>query len=141
MSTERSQSRGRPSYVSTGRGGAGNMTPESSLPRELRSEPSGRELSPVSRPGDITHIGRGGRGNIRSPSRDNDTVNRQIVKDAALAHDYDAAREGVQSTGRGGYGNMVSPARPSDEASLTDQVRGRPQEIRSLGLVSENAGN
>ncbi|KAF8327270.1 uncharacterized protein EI90DRAFT_3068497 [Cantharellus anzutake] len=111
-----------------------------SVSRERQSSPSGRELSPVSHSGSVTHIGRGGRGNVHSPSPADEAINRQIVEDAALAHEHDVAREGVQFTGRGGYGNRRTIS-PAPELPLTDKVRGRPQVIRFLGSVSENVAH
>jgi hypothetical protein len=73
----RSQSRGREEYGSSGRGGVGNIRPQSREPiargrgqgPDDFSPSRGRELrTSVDEP--IIHVGRGGAGNIRSPSRD-----------------------------------------------------------------------
>ncbi|KAJ8456959.1 hypothetical protein ONZ45_g12478 [Pleurotus djamor] len=106
--TDRSVSRGREVYTSTGRGGLGNIRHASQSRDRAEPEPvlnRGREpaISPAFQPTYST--GRGGAGNIRSPSRDplpaavNDPREAEILKQRS-------EEEGVHSTGRGGLGNI-----------------------------------
>ncbi|PPR07451.1 hypothetical protein CVT26_013482 [Gymnopilus dilepis] len=117
---ERSQSRGREPFHSTGRGGLGNIR-QSSVSRDARSNPSGvgpddfsiargREPVPHQHQNQVYSTGRGGAGNLRSPSRDPATRAEHAEADAAeqeVIREYVAAHEGaVHSSGRGGLGNM-----------------------------------
>ncbi|KAG8899186.1 hypothetical protein FRC01_010628, partial [Tulasnella sp. 417] len=69
----RSVSRGR-EFASAGRGGAGNMVRSESQTRAQVTrvddgDERGRDVAPRDEDR-ITHAGRGGQGNVRSPSRD-----------------------------------------------------------------------
>lgn len=81
----------------------------------------GRELSPLGQAGAdrVTHSGRGGAGNIRSPSRHRDQAaeNREEHLQAALVADS-RGRQTHMSTGRGGVGNI------SDSRSRSRSARG-----------------
>ncbi|KAG9073852.1 hypothetical protein FS749_014633 [Ceratobasidium sp. UAMH 11750] len=104
---DRSRSRGR-EFLSTGRGGAGNMVRSDSLSRGredgVAGEERGREVLSASR---VTHSGRGGAGNIRSPSRDPEGDIRELTREREIIENHRKSEEGqIHSTGRGGFGNM-----------------------------------
>ncbi|KAG6887259.1 hypothetical protein C0992_013097 [Termitomyces sp. T32_za158] len=115
---DRSLSRGREVYQSSGRGGAGNIR-RASISRDARpgdgpddfSVTRGRE--PVSGIRSIFSTGRGGAGNIRSPSRDpgSDVVEVDPgLSDAEVIRAHLAASLDVpHSSGRGGAGNIFPP--------------------------------
>jgi len=118
--TERSTSRGRQPFVSTGRGGVGNIR-QPSLSGDARPESGpdnysltrGRE--PFCSPMQIFSTGRGGAGNIRSPSRDDRKVPNS-EKD--VIEEYKRSQEGAPvSSGRGGVGN-ISRSRTRDSATI-----------------------
>jgi len=130
---ERSQSRGRDTNIqSVGRGGAGNFKRSESVSRdrvtrEEDGDERGRELSPGHAANTVTHSGRGGAGNVRSPSRD------LRAEAAAVAHDrgvLQAAKERdehiVRSSGRGGAGNIIGTTPPL----ATSRSRSRSREPR-----------
>lgn len=123
---ERSASRGR-DLASTGRGGAGNFVRGDSTSRPRVAEDTqvrGREVNNTDK---ITHAGRGGAGNIRSPSRDNDADRSAMKRDAEIIHRHNLdSEQAVYSTGRGGSGNIHSPVR--DAASRS---RSRDQRVSS----------
>ncbi|KJA14266.1 hypothetical protein HYPSUDRAFT_49329 [Hypholoma sublateritium FD-334 SS-4] len=111
---ERSTSRGRDAFQSTGRGGIGNIR-QASLSRDARpdsgpddfSATRGREPHPARAPAAVFSTGRGGAGNLRSPSRDpapaaGDAAEQDVIRE------YTAAHEGAPvSSGRGGIGNIT----------------------------------
>ncbi|KAF9463265.1 hypothetical protein BDZ94DRAFT_1282617 [Collybia nuda] len=116
MSADRSQSRGREAFHSSGRGGIGNIR-QASASRDARpggpddfSTSRGREPVPAS----TFSTGRGGAGNIRSPSRD---INNPLSPDSAkgeqdIIRDHVAANQDApHSTGRGGVGNITNRSR------------------------------
>lgn len=111
---DRSQSRGRDAFQSTGRGGLGNIR-QASLSRDARPESGpddfsttrGREPVPGAHR-DVYSTGRGGVGNLRSPSRDvsrppavPDVAEQEVVENYVATH-----QDAVHSTGRGGAGNF-----------------------------------
>jgi len=119
MSTpDRSVSRGRDVYQSSGRGGAGNIR-QASASRDARQVDAsdelflsrGREPVPSKMNGRNFSTGRGGAGNIRSPSRDvtvlspsqtlTEESEAEIIRNHAVA-----IQEVPQYTGRGGLGNI-----------------------------------
>ncbi|KAJ3779049.1 hypothetical protein FB446DRAFT_712006 [Lentinula raphanica] len=126
---ERSRSRGR-DMTSSGRGGLGNIhhavdpTIHESGPDDY-STTRGRE--PAVDPDRVISTGRGGAGNIRSPSRDvGSHPHHQVHPDPRQEEliRAEAHREGaVHSTGRGGLGNM---SRSRSRGPQT--VRGHDQE-------------
>ncbi|CAE6426883.1 unnamed protein product [Rhizoctonia solani] len=122
---DRSRSRGR-EFQSTGRGGAGNFVRSDSVSRvreDSIGQERGREVLPASK---VTHSGRGGAGNIRSPSRDPEADMRALSRDREIIEDHRKAEEGqVHSTGRGGYGNMDRSRSRSREPSKTVHSSGR----------------
>jgi len=135
--TYRSVSRGRETLTSVGRGGAGNFQRSESVSRErvvhgFPGEERGREL-PLDHPLRLTHSGRGGAGNIRSPSRDPSKIEREIEQDLNVVHEHNGSPS-LRSTGRGGAGNMrtlsMSPSRPSGASGASgedvNEWRGRP---------------
>jgi len=119
----RSQSRGR-EFESSGRGGAGNIRPQSREPLahglgpEDYSASRGRELRSTSKE-PITHSGRGGAGNIRSPSRDPEGERKDYEADSKLVKDYDSHQH-THSSGRGGVGN-IDRSRSPDARHKTQQ--------------------
>ncbi|THV08320.1 hypothetical protein K435DRAFT_847197 [Dendrothele bispora CBS 962.96] len=104
----RSASRGRETLTSSGRGGAGNFVRRSSI--DARPEGGSDDFSPTRgreqtvHPDKIWTTGRGGAGNISSPSRDPapaagpDEREREVIRQGAQRETF--------STGRGGAGNM-----------------------------------
>ncbi|KAG2356652.1 hypothetical protein BDR07DRAFT_1363970 [Suillus spraguei] len=119
----RSVSRGRDSFHSSGRGGAGNIQ-RSSVSSDTRPFDSpddfdstrGRE--PLVHPDRVFSVGRGGAGNLRSPSRevrgDHHPQTVTILDEhAAVQADYEqqakkhhAESNPIHSSGRGGLGNI-----------------------------------
>lgn len=122
---DRSRSRGR-EFQSTGRGGAGNFVRSESVSRtreEGVGQERGREILPANR---ITHSGRGGAGNIRSPSRNPEADISELSREREIIEDHRRSEEGqVHSTGRGGYGNMDRSRSRSREPSKTLHSSGR----------------
>ncbi|RSH92313.1 hypothetical protein EHS25_008728 [Saitozyma podzolica] len=111
--------RGRKPIVSTGRGGAGNLIRSPSRgvdPEVTAGVERGREFTPRDTSGDrVTHSGRGGAGNIRSPSRNRADIIAE-EKEAHLQDRLVAEARGRQadqpfSTGRGGVGNIRDKSR------------------------------
>lgn len=106
--TERSISRGREGFTSTGRGGIGNIRPTSQS-RDARPETGPDDFSPIrgrelADPSQVFSTGRGGAGNLRSPSRDPAVVD---FAEQELIKQYSASTENaLYSTGRGGIGNI-----------------------------------
>lgn len=122
---DRSRSRGR-EFQSTGRGGAGNFVRSESVSRTREDgvgQERGREILPASK---VTHSGRGGAGNIRSPSRDPEADIRALSHEREIIEDHRRTEEGqVHSTGRGGYGNMDRSRSRSREPSKAVHSSGR----------------
>ncbi|KIJ63878.1 hypothetical protein HYDPIDRAFT_112855 [Hydnomerulius pinastri MD-312] len=126
-SENRSLSRGREAFHSSGRGGIGNIrrSSQSRDPRPIDgpddfSPTRGRE--PAVNPERVFSVGRGGAGNIRSPSRDvgrdQPQTNSIISENALVEAEYEAKirREHAEastarSSGRGGAGNITSGSR------------------------------
>ncbi|KAI6127845.1 hypothetical protein EDD16DRAFT_1855618 [Pisolithus croceorrhizus] len=135
-SENRSLSRGRDTFQSSGRGGAGNIR-RSSQSREPGpfdgpddfSHTRGRE--PAVHPDRVYSVGRGGAGNIRSPSRDPGSV-RPVHPDVITESEYEqrilrdhAAAEVVHSSGRGGAGNITRSRSRSRGPGLALHSTGR----------------
>ncbi|KAF8879516.1 hypothetical protein CPB84DRAFT_1687917 [Gymnopilus junonius] len=128
---ERSQSRGREPFHSTGRGGIGNIR-LSSASRDTRPSTGPDDFSITRGREPIPHqhqqlnqafsTGRGGAGNLRSPSRDPHAPTTTAIAEADAAEqevirEYVAAHEGtVHSSGRGGLGN-ITRSRSRDPAA------------------------
>jgi len=121
VSEDRSVSRGRDVYQSSGRGGAGNIR-QASASREPRPQDGPDDFStsrgrePVSAFSKMFSTGRGGAGNIRSPSRDvqdanstNGTVDPAIAEEEVIRVHVVAAQDIPYSSGRGGAGNIGQP--------------------------------
>ncbi|KAF8837991.1 hypothetical protein BDN67DRAFT_1024804 [Paxillus ammoniavirescens] len=114
--SERSLSRGRDAFQSTGRGGIGNIR-RSSLSRDARPADGPDDFSPTRGREPVVHadriysVGRGGAGNIRSPSRDalshpiSEEAIAEVVHEAEVIREYDELNT-VRSSGRGGAGNI-----------------------------------
>ncbi|CAD6900959.1 unnamed protein product [Tilletia controversa] len=126
--------RGREPIIATGRGGAGNMVRSPSRGRGPVTDtlPPASAIKAAQNPavGNLVHSGRGGAGNVRSPSRD--PLERQRVLKAEQAEhklqaDY-AKTEATHytATGRGGAGN-IQHANPAD----APRGRGEPSETGS----------
>jgi hypothetical protein len=111
--SERSLSRGREAFQSSGRGGIGNIR-QASLSRDARPGTGPDDFSPTRgrephvHPGEPFYsTGRGGAGNIRSPSRDPSKPDPTEAADERVVHEHIVADETVpHSTGRGGLGNI-----------------------------------
>lgn len=141
-SDNRSLSRGRDVFQSSGRGGAGNIR-RTSLSREPRpfdgpddiSQTRGRE--PAVHPDRVYSVGRGGAGNMRSPSRDparfpHDPSVPSVHEDLVAESPYEqrilrehAAAEEVHHTGRGGVGNITRSRSRSRGPVVTLHSTGR----------------
>ncbi|KAH8832569.1 hypothetical protein DL96DRAFT_664571 [Flagelloscypha sp. PMI_526] len=126
---DRSVSRGRDNYTSSGRGGLGNIRPASQSRDRPTDGPDdfsstrGRELPPASTTNKIISTGRGGLGNLRSPSRDaaapiNDQEELRILRE----HSQEK-RDAPISTGRGGAGN-INRSRSRETAHATNVGQG-----------------
>jgi len=137
VSNERSNSRGR-ELASTGRGGAGNIVRDStSVDRTLNGDERGRNVEP--KVDSITHAGRGGQGNVRSPSRDPIKEADERAYEQEIIRKSREAREGAATYGRGGGGN-VSRSRSRDPATIITQDRSRSREP-GYGSGRGGAGN
>ncbi|KAK0558743.1 hypothetical protein OC844_004910 [Tilletia horrida] len=129
--------RGRESIITTtGRGGAGNMIRSPSRGRPQGELPPASAIAAAHNPavGNLVHAGRGGAGNVRSPSRD--PLERQRVREAEqqeqkLQADY-AKNEAshYHATGRGGAGNIQS----------TDAPRGRDASVDAAASTTTAGG-
>lgn len=119
---DRSRSRGR-EFQSTGRGGAGNFVRSESVSRsreETEGQERGREVLPANR---TTHSGRGGAGNIRSPSRDPEADLRALSREREIIEEHRKQEEGHPfSTGRGGAGNIDRSRSRSREPARFEPV-------------------
>ncbi|KAF8171680.1 hypothetical protein BJ912DRAFT_1082102 [Pholiota molesta] len=126
---ERSLSRGREAFQSTGRGGIGNIR-QASVSRDARPDTGpddfsvtrGREA--LASPNQVYSTGRGGAGNLHSPSRDasrvrpaQDKVEQEVIREYAAAHE-----NAPFSSGRGGIGN-INRSRSRDPALSTTTSR------------------
>ncbi|KAF8072327.1 hypothetical protein FPV67DRAFT_1560909 [Lyophyllum atratum] len=137
-SPDRSQSRGRDVYQSSGRGGAGNIR-QTSASRDARPSDGpddfsivrGREPLPASLKQTFS-TGRGGAGNIRSPSRDPTTPNIAEEDTEFIRAHIAAAHDGPHSSGRGGAGN-ISRSRSRGPALYTQTPPTSGTPIRSTG--------
>ncbi|PFH47882.1 hypothetical protein AMATHDRAFT_111368, partial [Amanita thiersii Skay4041] len=144
---ERSLSRGREGYQSSGRGGLGNIR-RASASRDARPETIPEDISvsrgrePRIEPTKIYSTGRGGAGNIRSPSRDMPNSPKS-PKSPILVCPDEREREIIRthmahSAGRGGIGNITnakpgSRSRSRDHSMTASQSRTSHQQQRSLG--------
>ncbi|EPQ31750.1 uncharacterized protein PFL1_01082 [Pseudozyma flocculosa PF-1] len=104
--------RGRDPFIATGRGGAGNIIRSPSRSRDRGANEIPAATAAHAQAPHITHSGRGGAGNVRSPSRD--PLDRKRAEEAQareekLQEDYRQQEKKVpHSTGRGGAGNIAS---------------------------------
>lgn len=161
--TERSISRGRDAFRSSGRGGAGNIhltSQDSARPTDGPDDFSptrGREPT-VHHDKPLYSTGRGGAGNIRSPSREPrataDPREQEALKNEAeknLVHSTgrgglgnmsrsrsrgpsgSSAPSYVHSTGRGGVGNFFDGEAPSIETVMEEDFRLKPGVVHSTG--------
>ncbi|KAH9044902.1 hypothetical protein EDB83DRAFT_1559189 [Lactarius deliciosus] len=118
-------------YKPSGRGGAGNAREASDYSQRASifdgpedfSSTKGRELRSSSHPEKIISTGRGGSGNVHSPSRDvigahssellSTTEAEQAKYERLLIRKHEAARAAkMHSVGRGGVGNIALPSPP-----------------------------
>ncbi|KAE8255956.1 hypothetical protein A4X13_0g2857 [Tilletia indica] len=134
--------RGREPIIATGRGGAGNMVRSPSRGRpQTESLPPPAAIKAAHNPavGNLVHSGRGGAGNVRSPSRD--PTERQRVLEAEKAEhklqaDYAKTEAShYTATGRGGAGN-IQPAGVGEERG-----RGESQDRSSSAGAGGAVGN
>ncbi|GLB42549.1 putative protein of unknown function (DUF3602) [Lyophyllum shimeji] len=120
---DRSRSRGREVYQSSGRGGAGNIR-QASVSREARPQRGPEDVSisrgrePLPAMTQSFSTGRGGAGNIRSPSRDQfdgmvysapqAPIERTMtIAEEEFIREHVAASQDIPfSSGRGGAGNI-----------------------------------
>jgi len=144
--------RGRQGVVSTGRGGAGNavrspsrgIDPEPTPGIERGREMPARDLS-VER---AMHSGRGGAGNIRSPSRDPtariaEEENESAIQERLIAEQRGRQADAPFSTGRGGVGNISRDKSRSRSAvrGATPELNGTPgKEHHAHGHASGRGG-
>lgn len=115
---ERSTSRGRNDLVSTGRGGGGNFVRSESTSRnraEVGDERGREVLQPVEK---ITHAGRGGAGNVRSPSRDRNKEQADLLYEEEVLRKSRQDRPIGISGGRGGIGNIATSRSRSREPGV-----------------------
>jgi len=104
--SERSASRGR-DLASTGRGGAGNIVREESIDRTPDGDERGRDVIPRDETTRVTHAGRGGQGNVRSPSRDPaKEAAERVYEEEVLRKSREHREKYGLSSGRGGVGNI-----------------------------------
>ncbi|KAG6908611.1 hypothetical protein DXG01_004014 [Tephrocybe rancida] len=141
---DRSLSRGREVYHSSGRGGAGNIR-QASVSRDARpidgpddfSIVRGREPVPAAL--STFSTGRGGAGNIRSPSRDPKIAKlvgaEDGLSDTEVIRAHVAASADVpHSSGRGGAGNISSSRSRSRGPGSTSTPPHTPMAaVRSTG--------
>jgi len=138
---DRSVSRGR-DLASTGRGGVGNVVRSESAngARIVRAEDGderGREV--FSTDDRVTHAGRGGQGNVRSPSRDASKVAEERAYEEAILRKRRQEREGQPlSSGRGGTGNISRD--PSRSRSRARDPNSHPPAYET-GVGRGGAGN
>ncbi|KAJ4479315.1 hypothetical protein J3R30DRAFT_3733630 [Lentinula aciculospora] len=142
MAEERSHSRGR-DMTSSGRGGLGNIH-HAVDPALHESGPddysSTRGREPAVNPNKVVSTGRGGAGNIRSPSRDVGSHPHTPVQPDPHQEELiraEADRDGVHSTGRGGLGNMSrsrSRARDTQTPVAEHSRSGDPEHHRHAGV-------
>ncbi|KAJ7221787.1 hypothetical protein B0H12DRAFT_1150797 [Mycena haematopus] len=148
---ERSTSRNRNNFHSSGRGGAGNIhrdpTPASPTTNGNNSNaeaqdfpwPRGRERAPVARlPPASTHTpqkaptnrstGRGGAGNFSHSPPAADPSYSLRDREILRAH-AEADKVAFRSSGRGGIGNIVAPSQPDSAYAATNAARSRSRSI------------
>ncbi|ORX33996.1 hypothetical protein BD324DRAFT_189002 [Kockovaella imperatae] len=120
------EGRGRQPLVSTGRGGAGNLlrSPSRGVDPEVRvGDERGREVRRDMSVERVIHSGRGGAGNIRSPSRDTrdrGTEDREDALQARLIAEERGRAHGGISTGRGGVGNIAGRDKSRSRSAVRD---------------------
>lgn len=134
--SERSTSRGR-DLASTGRGGAGNIVrgESASRPRpEDEGAERGRDVYPREEPNHVTHAGRGGQGNVRSPSRDpaKEAAERAFEEEVLRKSREHREQFGV-SSGRGGSGNI-------DRSRSRSREPGHPLHHAGHGFAAGRGG-
>ncbi|KAG9013464.1 hypothetical protein FRB94_002538 [Tulasnella sp. JGI-2019a] len=136
---DRSTSRGR-DLASTGRGGVGNVVRSESAngTRVVRAEDGderGREVFNTS--DRVTHAGRGGQGNVRSPSRDaNKVVEDRLYEEAIIRKRRQERENQPVSAGRGGTGNISR-----DPSRSRSRVRDSHPPAYETGVGRGGAGN
>ncbi|KAF9523686.1 hypothetical protein CPB83DRAFT_839520 [Crepidotus variabilis] len=123
---DRSTSRGR-EFLSSGRGGIGNIRPSSNS-RDTRpttgpddfSQTRGREPRIQAATEQIFSTGRGGAGNMRSPSRDPASPTAASERENEIIRKSIAAEENApHSSGRGGLGNITGNRSRSRDGHVT----------------------
>jgi len=136
---DRSASRGR-DLASTGRGGAGNVVRSESangtrVSRAEDGDERGREIFDARER--VTHAGRGGQGNVRSPSRDASKLAEERAYEDAIIRKRRLEREAQPvSAGRGGTGNISR-----DPSRSRSRVRDSHPPTYETGVGRGGAGN
>ncbi|KAJ9117938.1 hypothetical protein QFC20_000219 [Naganishia adeliensis] len=127
--------------MSTGRGGAGNAVRSPSRPAVLSGgEPiipggeRGRTIAPRDSSADrVTHAGRGGFGNTRSPSTQGraEILNEEALaaKLAAERRERELAADIPMSTGRGGAGNIGGNRSRSRQRPVAQEPNGYYKDV------------
>lgn len=115
--SERSISRGR-DLASTGRGGAGNIVRGESASRNRAEGGDERGREVVQHSEKITHAGRGGAGNVRSPSRDRNKEQADVRYEEEVLRKSREDRPIGLSSGRGGTGNISTSRSRSREPGV-----------------------
>ncbi|KAF8193982.1 hypothetical protein K438DRAFT_1969272 [Mycena galopus ATCC 62051] len=144
---DRSNSRGRNNFHSSGRGGAGNIHATPNNPA-LNAEPPqdfpwprGRERAPVARaapPSAVRSTGRGGSGNFSQSPPAADPSYSLRDREILRAH-AEADKTAIRSSGRGGIGNIVTSHTapvPTPYAYTSDSgaaTRSRSRSIDPIG--------
>ncbi len=136
-------------------GGAGNFLRSPSRDKKLGIDESvipgserGRALSPaMSNVNKITHAGRGGSGNIRTPSQDpasraraqhEDELEREMIEER---RGREKAADVPFSTGRGGVGNIAGNSRSRSRSAMDrTQSRSSVSTGTSAGTVKPEPG-
>ena len=150
------EERGRENFASTGRGGAGNAVRSPSRGRPTEEPGEAKAAAAFHANQQHVRAGRGGAGNVRSPSRDpTDRVKYAEMEKKEHQLQADAVKRDAHAThssGRGGAGNMKhrdeSP-RGRNEGAVSNAIRSlsrsRSREPRSSsgtrGAIASETGN
>lgn len=149
------EERGRENFASTGRGGAGNAVRSPSRGRPAEEPVEAKAAAAFHANQQHVRAGRGGAGNVRSPSRDpTDRVKYAEMEKKEHQLQADAIKRdaiATHSSGRGGAGNMKhreeSP-RGRGEGAVSNAIRSlsrsRSREPRSSSgtrAIASETGN
>ncbi|PWN93592.1 hypothetical protein FA10DRAFT_26873 [Acaromyces ingoldii] len=127
------QERGREPVASTGRGGAGNAIRSPSRGRPGQDKEEREAAAAYHASHGTTHSGRGGVGNVRSPSRDpTERLKAEEAEKQEHVLQAEALRQDAQHgqhTGRGGVGNIKG-----EHGHSHSQERGRGSDSHHGGV-------